>query len=78
MKTALKLIVLTGMTFLVGCASLNMNPPDADTLAVLESNEKDKALLVNRYHNLHDHNRGFYPNGYYYSGTSYYQRGYRY
>jgi hypothetical protein len=78
MKTALKLIALTGMVFQVGCASLNMTPPNDDYLAMVESNEMDKALLVNRYHNVHYHNRGFYPNGYYYNGTSYYQQGYRY
>lgn len=75
MKKALKLIALTGLVFLVGCESMNMVPPD---VALMESNERDKALLVNRYHNVHYQNRGFYPNGYYYKGTSYSERGYRY
>ena len=75
MKKALKLITLTGIVFLVGCESMNMVPPNE---ALIESNEKDKALLVNRYHNIHYQNRGFYPNGYYQGGNTYYQRGYRY
>ncbi len=76
MKKALKLIALTGMVFLVGCESMNMSPPIDP--AVTESNRRDSVLLVNRYHNVHYFNRGFYPNGYYQSGNYYYQRGYRY
>ncbi|MCS5712451.1 hypothetical protein [Candidatus Berkiella aquae] len=76
MKKAARLIALTGMVFLVGCESLS--PPQIDP-AIIESNEMDKALLVNRYHNVHYLNRGFYPNSTYQrSGSFYYQRGYRY
>ncbi|MGE3320000.1 MAG: hypothetical protein AB7I18_11970 [Candidatus Berkiella sp.] len=76
MNKRYKLIALTGITFLVGCQSLNMTPPMDP--ALVESNEMDKALLVNRYHNIHYWNRGFYPNGYYQNGNDWYQRGYRY
>lgn len=76
MKTALKLMTLTaGMLFLVGCESMNMSKLDPQ---VEESLQMDNALLVNRYHNVHYHNRGFYPNSYYNKGNFYSQRGYRY
>lgn len=76
MKMAAKLVALTvSMMFLVGCESMNMSQPDP---RIAESNQRDSDLLVNRYHNIHYQNRGFYPNSNYKNGNFYSQRGYRY